>query len=124
MFKTFYELFSWYEYLVRVDWTPDGQSYFFFCCNFLIYFIYLSINKCVRLCVQILDRSQYHSATILIPLDFFVPSKDLIDEMQISSYDTPNVYCIIERTSDLWINVKKRGYFIHLILKKIISNLK
>jgi len=25
MFKSFYDLFNWYEYLVRGEWTPDGQ---------------------------------------------------------------------------------------------------
>jgi hypothetical protein len=56
--------------------------------------------------VQIYDRLQCHSATILLPLDYFVQkNNELIEEMQTSSYDTPNVYCIIERTSNTWINV-------------------
>lgn len=93
MFKNFYELFSWYEYLVRADWTPDGQTF----------------------CVQIYDRLQCHSATILIPLDYFVleNNNELIEEMQTSSYDTPNVYCLIERTSDTWINVHNSMHFLN-----------
>lgn len=61
--------------------------------------------------MQIYDRLQCHSATILIPLDYFVleNNNELIEEMQTSSYDTPNVYCLIERTSDTWINVIING---------------
>jgi hypothetical protein len=56
MSQSFYELFNWYEYLVRGDWTLDGKH--FWC--------------------QIYDRLQQRFAMILLPVDFFVSKNEKV----------------------------------------------
>ena len=93
MFKSFYELFNWYEYIVKADWIPNGQYFW----------------------VHIYDRLQMHMATVFIPLDFFV-YEDLNEPMdlQTSTYaenlSAKNVLLIAEQTSNSWINVKISFY--------------
>ncbi|XP_067941458.1 dipeptidyl peptidase 9-like [Watersipora subatra] len=68
------------EYLVRLDWCPDGQ----------------------RVGVQLLDRAQQRLALVLIPLTYFVPALSSIDEALLAS-EMPVV--LHEEYSDIWINV-------------------
>ena len=56
--------------------------------------------------MQIYDRLQCHCAILLIPIDYFVADNSGTEDMQTSSYDTPNIYLIIEHERDTWINVK------------------
>ncbi len=93
MAKSFNELFSWFEYLVKGDWVSDGKHF----------------------CTQIYDRLQMHTATVLIPLDFFIYNGSTEDsmEMQTSSYgDSKNVLLIAEQTSNAWINYHNLMHFL------------
>ena len=112
MYKDFYHLFNWFEYLTRADFTPDG--------NKLIIFVFigpaspfnliqlLSISYSFFLLmssfwVEIYDRLQCHNAHILIPLDFFVyEDSEIMQTEKIVS-----VYCLAEQISETWINVNK-----------------
>ena len=50
--------------------------------------------------VEIYDRLQGHTASLLVPLDYFVPDNDESIEME-----TKNIICLYEQSSDKWINV-------------------
>jgi hypothetical protein len=56
-----------------------------------------------------------HTATVLIPLDFFIYNGSTEDsmEMQTSSYgDSKNVLLIAEQTSNAWINYHNLMHFL------------
>lgn len=80
MHRNFYELFNWFEYLTRAEFTPDGKSFW----------------------VEIYDRLQGHTASLLVPLDFFVP--DVEASMQIDETAPMNIYMLSEYSSDTWTN--------------------
>jgi dipeptidyl-peptidase 9 len=54
MRKSFYDLFNWYEYLVRCDWILNGKFFW----------------------VQLLNRLQTCSSFYLIPIEFFTQTLD------------------------------------------------
>lgn len=59
MKKSFYDLFNWYEYLVRCDWVPNGKYFW----------------------VQLLNRLQTYSSWYLIPIEFFTQSNANLIEL-------------------------------------------
>lgn len=79
-------LFPWFEYLVRVGWTPDGQNIW----------------------VQLLDRSQQRLELVLIPKNHFVscafPKLGETNGADSCREQAP-VQVITVEQSDSWVNV-------------------
>jgi dipeptidyl-peptidase 9 len=96
MYRSFYELFSWYEYLVRGDWTPSGTHFW----------------------VQIFDRLQTRAVTLLLPLCYFVdPCLDSSESQE----SNPMVTFINEQVSTTWINSHNIMHFLKEADTKNIS---
>ena len=66
---------------------------------------------------QIYDRLQTQTASVLVPLDFFVVEKSIAEpaaannaDMHVSQYGSPNVMLVHEQTSETWINVRNTAF--------------
>lgn len=91
MNKNFYELFNWFEYLTRAEFTPDGKNFW----------------------VEIYDRLQCHTANLLVPLDYFIIDQESDIDMQSGETRTPSILCFLEQTSDTWINAHNLMSFLN-----------
>ncbi|XP_014680809.1 PREDICTED: dipeptidyl peptidase 9-like isoform X2 [Priapulus caudatus] len=100
-------LFPWMEYIVRVNWTPDGQ------------FVW----------VQLLSRRQDRIAVVLVPLSCFCKSAhdaalrcgDAAAGAQSPHHQGyggafSSVQVLYEETSECWINVHDLLHFLHPIV--------
>lgn len=101
MYKNFYQLFNWFEYLTRAKFTPDGKNFW----------------------VEIYDRLQGHTANLLIPLDYFVFDNDESIEMEASSMESTSKYiiCLYEQQSNIWINAHSSMTFLSESTDKHLS---
>lgn len=118
--KPLYTLFPWMEYLVRCDWTPDGENVW----------------------IQILDRRQQKTVFATIPLATFIPnvkpttattitststststttsaattqqtstSTQVYPEMDDTLFSSLGISILVEETNDVWINVHDCRHF-------------
>ncbi|XP_071941641.1 dipeptidyl peptidase 9-like [Antedon mediterranea] len=74
------QLFPSMEYIVRLNWTPDGKSVW----------------------VQLLSRNQQLTMLVLIPLHCFIPVNNM--EATLGSEKLP-IQVLYEEYSEIWINV-------------------
>jgi hypothetical protein len=64
--------------------------------------------------VEIYDRLQGHTASLLIPVEYFVPDNDG-DSMQTDEPAPLNVYVLYENESDTWTNVCEKNFQISIL---------
>ncbi|XP_078667472.1 dipeptidyl peptidase 9-like isoform X1 [Branchiostoma floridae x Branchiostoma belcheri] len=83
------ELFPHMEYLVRVDWLPDGK----------------------KVWVQLLSRNQQWLILALLPLEFFSPTTSDTPTNSHGEAASPPVYLLLEEHSRIWVNIHELIYF-------------
>lgn len=84
-------MFPWFEYLVRVGWTPDAKNIW----------------------IQLLDRKQQRLELVLLSIDNFCePPPNVYNSDNNFTPSSASVQVIYSESSSIWINVNDLLYFL------------